>query len=51
MQSFKLGFIVFASAGLLFLGACGNQASESNGTKKSSKLCGISATDFKAIEQ
>ncbi|MEH1789983.1 MAG: tyrosine-type recombinase/integrase [Nostoc sp.] len=24
---------------------------EANGTKKSSKLCGISATDFKAIEQ
>ncbi|ODG98432.1 hypothetical protein A4S05_08860 [Nostoc sp. KVJ20] len=30
MQSFKLGFVVFASIGLLFLGACGNQASESS---------------------
>jgi hypothetical protein len=30
MQSFKLGFVVFASVGLLFLGACGNQASESS---------------------
>ncbi|RAM49978.1 MAG: hypothetical protein C6Y22_19490 [Hapalosiphonaceae cyanobacterium JJU2] len=30
MQSFKLGFVVFASVGLLFLGACSNQASESN---------------------
>ncbi|MEH1787436.1 MAG: hypothetical protein V7L23_18135 [Nostoc sp.] len=27
------------------------QELEQNGTKKSSKLCGISATDFKAIEQ
>ncbi|MCC5670787.1 hypothetical protein LC653_45320 [Nostoc sp. CHAB 5784] len=25
--------------------------SRTNGTKKSSKLCGISSTDFKAIEQ
>lgn len=32
MKSLKLGFVVFASTGLLFLGACssGNQAAESN---------------------
>jgi plastocyanin len=30
MQSLKLGFVILASTGLLFLGACGNQASESN---------------------
>lgn len=30
MPSFKLGFVVFASAGLLLLGACNNQASESS---------------------
>ncbi|QIR41818.1 hypothetical protein HCG51_34595 (plasmid) [Tolypothrix sp. PCC 7910] len=35
MQSFKVGFIVFASTGLLFLGACSNQASESSSNPSS----------------
>ncbi|PHJ67356.1 hypothetical protein VF14_00610 [Nostoc linckia z18] len=35
MQSFKLGFVVFASVGLLFLGACSNQASESSSNPSS----------------
>ncbi|NDJ24425.1 hypothetical protein GS682_22825 [Nostoc sp. B(2019)] len=35
MQSFKLGFVVLASVGLLFLGACGNQASESSSSPSS----------------
>ncbi|MEH2195519.1 MAG: hypothetical protein V7K98_23165 [Nostoc sp.] len=30
MKSLKFGFVVFASAGLLFLAACSNQSSESN---------------------
>ncbi len=32
MRSLKLGFIVLASTGLLFLGACGNQAADTSNT-------------------
>ncbi|BDI20802.1 hypothetical protein ANSO36C_66040 (plasmid) [Nostoc cf. commune SO-36] len=35
MQSFKLGFIIFASTGLFFLGACSNQASDSSSNPSS----------------
>ncbi|OKH37498.1 hypothetical protein NIES2101_36520 [Calothrix sp. HK-06] len=35
MKSFKLGFVVLASAGLFFLGACSNQASDSSNTNSS----------------
>jgi hypothetical protein len=35
MKSLKLGFVVLASAGLFFLGACSNQASESSSNPSS----------------
>ncbi|RUT00617.1 hypothetical protein DSM106972_073880 [Dulcicalothrix desertica PCC 7102] len=35
MKSFKLSFVVIASAGLFFLGACNNQTSESSNTNSS----------------
>ena len=35
MRSLKLGFIVLASTGLLFLGACGNQAADTSNTNGS----------------
>ncbi|WP_017655732.1 hypothetical protein [Fortiea contorta] len=45
MQSFKLGFVVFASVGLLFLGACGNQASESSSNPSSPSTENTSKTE------
>ena len=48
MRSLKLGFIVLASAGLLFLGACSNQASESSSNTNVGTTETASTTESKA---